>query len=492
MSHKKAKQERKSGRQYSGLDRHKQTGRTLTPPWMTIPKMTPASWLNERLPEMVWVALLVTHLDRRAALEVIREVATYVGGLPPHLRPRSITHSALGEASPEVVNGIVSIIARDLSNRLFLKSLLLYRDLPARSAWVKYIGEPSEEIDWTPLVIAVGRTLNHQSQEATDCRWAKVLLRIASDKLRLATQEGVREITEYPDFGDQRKVRPTIRATEIAFAGPGGDELKTSWPEQFWDQCLMETPCTLLREEVMGPVTPGVPKETVEDLYAGLVRHALASQTTSEIDAKHDTVFGMGLFCVNLLRELLIPGNERSALGRMALRTILECLVTLAYLVEKNDPSLWLSNRVYGAGQAKLSFLKLDDGESLPSYVSLETLESLANEDQWQEFLSIDLGHWDKSNLRKMSETAGVKNLYDMYYPWPSAFVHGHWGAVRDTVLTTCLNPLHRLHRVPGPNPRPQNGVVNDACVLLDKIMALVDRCYPSFPLRVSRAPGSP
>lgn len=439
---------------------------------------------------MAWAALLVTHLERQSALDVIREVAMYISRLPANLRPSTLTHSALATANPEVANDIIAIIAKDLTNRLFLKSLLAFRDLPARSIWLEQLGEPNEEIDWAPLAFAVGRTLHHQSQEATDCRWAKVLARLASDKLKLATQEAVREISEYPTFGDQRKVRPTIRATEIAFAGPGGDELKTAWPKLFWDQCLAETPCTLIQENPPRVVTRGISEAAVGELYAGLIRHAFVTQATSEIDAKHDTVFGVSLYCVNLLRELLLPGTGRSALGRMALRTMLECFVTLTYLVAKNDPALWTSNRVYGAGQAKLSFLKLDECESPPGYVSLETLEALANEDQWQEFLSIDLGHWDKSNLRKMSETAGVKDVYDMFYPWPSAYVHGQWGAVRDTVFTTCLNPLHRLHRVPRASARQQNEVVSDACLLLDKMMVVVDKCYPSFRIRVSPDAG--
>lgn len=241
------------------------------------------------------------------------------------------------------------------------------------------------------------------------------------------------------------------------------------------------------------PPSTGISLDSLDHLHIALCKHALVTQTTSGVDAKHDAVFGTALFCLNLLRELITCG-VRSTLGRMALRTILESQITLAYLIKKNDPSLWLSHRVYGAGQAKLSFLKLDGDEALPEYVSLETLRALANEDQWQEFLNIDLGHWDKTNLRKMSEVADLKDMYDRYYPWPSAFVHGHWGAVRDTVFTTCLNPLHRLHRVPRLNARIQNEVLTDASTLIDQVLTLVNQCYPSFSMRLRdmlNLPGS-
>jgi len=169
----------------------------------------------------------------------------------------------------------------------------------------------------------------------------------------------------------------------------------------------------------------------------------------------------------------------------MAFRCVLECYVTLAYLIKRGDQTLWQSYRVYGAGQAKLSFLKFTQNEELPTYVSVQTLELLANEDRWQEYLKIDLGHWDKSNLRQMSEVAGVKSEYDVFYSWPSAYAHGQWGAVRDSVLATCLNPLHRLHRIPRTSARTLDDVVPDVCLLVDKILDLVDFVYPSFVMRV-------
>jgi len=182
----------------------------------------------------------------------------------------------------------------------------------------------------------------------------------------------------------------------------------------------------------------------------------------------------------------LVPGAGNSIMARMALRTVLECYITLTYLLERDEPDLWQSYRVYGAGQAKLSYLKLVQKDDGPGYISPATLEALANEDQWQEYLKIDLGHWDNSNLRQMSETAGVKADYDSFYSWPSAYAHGHWGPVRDSVLAVCVNPLHRLHRIARPTARMLNDVLPDVCVIFDKILRLVDRAYPRFSKTIS------
>ena len=240
--------------------------------------------------------------------------------------------------------------------------------------------------------------------------------------------------------------------------------------DKFWDECLVKTPCVPSNSTfIEADISAGTTEERLEEVSDFLVKHTHNTQTTSGVDAQQDTVFGMGLYCLGLLRELLRVGSCHSISARTTLRTIAECYITLAYLAKKDDAELWQSYRVYGAGQAKLAFLKLDESVNEPSYVDVQTLEQLAKEDLWQEFLNIDLGHWDNTNLRKMSMEAGVKDVYDQFYDWTSTFAHGHWGAIRDTVFETCINPLHRLHRIPRQSARTLPDVVPDACQLVDK-----------------------
>lgn len=491
MSHKQAKKERKKNA-FSTLAQHSQAGRTLVPPMLNYTRMALQSWVNDRLPDMLWAALLVTN-DREVALNVFRELAKYVierQKLGP-VTFEGITHSAIAAYPEHIQRELVGIIAEPDQSKVALGSLLYFGNLPAKEAWMSVLGTPVGEMDWAPLMVAVARTLDHQSQEATDCRWAKVLFRLAAGRWHPATQEGAREILDYPNCGDLRKVRPTIRANEVGFAGLS--DVTSDWPAAFWDSCLKETSCQppSLGSEDIPLAETGTTSQRVDEVYEKLVAHCMASQSTSAVDAKHDAVFGTSLYCLSLVRELLRPGAGNSVMARMALRTVLECYVTLAYLIKQNDPAMWLSYRVYGAGQAKLSFLKFAENDQSPSYVSVQTLQALANEDQWQEYLKIDLGHWDKSNLRKMSETAGVKADYDSFYSWPSAYAHGHWGAVRDSILTTCMNPLHRLHRIPRPSVRMLDDVLPDACSLCDKILGIVNAAYPSFSDSLSGGAGA-
>jgi hypothetical protein len=140
---------------------------------------------------------------------------------------------------------------------------------------------------------------------------------------------------------------------------------------------------------------------------------------------------------------------------------------------------------VYGAGQMKLTTLKLDESDEHPFSIPRSLVDELANEDVWQEFLDIDLGHWAGANLRALSIEAGMKEDYDQYYAWTSSFAHGHWGSIRATEFDVCANPLHRLHRIPRVEPRVQLDVVGDAVSICNKILSLLDRAYPSFDHRL-------
>jgi hypothetical protein len=105
----------------------------------------------------------------------------------------------------------------------------------------------------------------------------------------------------------------------------------------------------------------------------------------------------------------------------------------------------------------------------------------------WQEYLSIDLGHWTNSNLRNLATDAGVKDVYDKFYSWTSVFAHGHWAAIRAVAFDTCGNPLHRLHRIPREDARRMPDVVPDATELGDRVLELLSRAYPTFGGRLQR-----
>ena len=489
---KKRKRKKKQQKNYSTIQDHKHQGKKLIPIWRQIPNFQTVSWMNDRLPDMLWAILLVKLLPREHALNVFQSVVKYIDSLPKGEKFGDITHTGLSKLPSEQLDDVLSIITLGQEQKQALAPLLLLDELPAKEAWTKVLDIDGTNTEWEPLMIAVAHALGHQSQESTDCRWLRVFCAMVAYELPAPPdKETLDGINFYPNVGDLRAIRPSIRAFENGLTTEekltGADIERLAWADKFWDECLVKTSCVASNSNFIEvDISTGTTEERLEEVWDLLVKHTHNTQMTSGIDAQHDTVFGMGLYCLGLLSELLRVGTCHSISARTTLRTIAECYITLAYLAKKNDAELWQSYRVYGAGQAKLAFLKLDESADEPSYVDVQTLEQLANEDMWQEFLNIDLGHWDNTNLRKMSIDADVKDVYDQFYDWTSTFAHGHWGAIRDTVFETCRNPLHRLHRIPRQSTRALPEVVPDACQLVDKILEVISQLYPDFPHRVT------
>src|SRR6266404_3454060 len=86
---------KKGGKSYSGIDAHKRQKKVLVPPLMAIPGVALQSWMNDRLPEMLWSALLISRLGRTRSLECFRRVAALVPNLPMEKRTVQPTLSGL-------------------------------------------------------------------------------------------------------------------------------------------------------------------------------------------------------------------------------------------------------------------------------------------------------------------------------------------------------------------------------------------------------------
>jgi hypothetical protein len=240
-----------------------------------------------------------------------------------------------------------------------LRPILLFDDLPAKAEWAKSINQKPTAEDWDVVKTAVRQILDHQSQEATDCRWLRVLFQVLSGKFHFPTREHVREILEYPTFGLQEKVRPTIRSLEGMLDQVSNST--SSWPECFWKQCLRDTPCEARHTmETNWSAHVATTRRRIREVREALKRHERLCLKTTDVDARHDSTFGFGAYALAILQELVSMGNGIAILGRIGLRTLFEVYATLLHLRLRDDPALWMAYRRYGSGQAKLAFLKLD------------------------------------------------------------------------------------------------------------------------------------
>ncbi len=470
----------KSGKNRTPLLDHKKIGSELQSTFAQFgDRMTFSSWSNERLPEMLWAAIIRVISDQDYAISEFRRVISFVSEHADKDKMSDLSLTAISELDEKTRNEFLDYLLSNPITASALTILKLFKELPARESWLKFLPHTEPDIDL--LMVAVGICLPHQSQEATDCRWLKVMLRVVSGKFN-APREMVEPWINYPYEGEMRSIRPSIRSCEMAFNPM--EEKDLTWANNFWAEAWDNTPCLeLVPESVTPEVEQCCSVEEISKLRQHLEEHWMKTHSTTEIDAKHDGFFGIAFYSLTILSEMASSSLSTGVLARLGLRTILEIHINLRFLSIKNDDKLWAKWRTYGAGQAKLNAQKFDELVEPPKFINTETLESIAGEDLWEEFINIELGSWSGADLRKLSEKAKLKASYDKYYSWSSTYSHGTWGAIREVCFNTCGNPLHRLHRYPKESTLPNT--LHDACILVNEILNDLSEAYPSFDLRL-------
>ncbi len=475
------------------LGGHNRDGKYLHPPFKKLENMVFSSWKDHRMPDMLWAVLAIGNWERSRALSFFRYIASFIENNPEY---SDITLTGIGKLSPEKrLKFIEHILRWSPDVRELLQTMLIFPKLPGREEWQRAIGEPNLDKAGEIIATAVKEVLWHQSEKATDCRWIKFICLIHSGKIKFSSSiEGINEtlkgVFEYPDYGDIAHVRGFVRSGEIGFSGK--EQTDISWPNHFWEECYKKTACIPESAEVKFPHSPEewdkrrehYSKETAR-VRKSLITHYFDSLKTTAIDSRFETVFGLVLYSQTLLDEIAIFRLNFSVAGRLTLRSIVESYITLAYLLQKDDEAIWNAYREYGSGQAKLVHLKLKELTSVPSSIDAEMMDRIANEDKWQEFTSINIGHWDDSNLRKLAEDVGLKEVYDQYYNWSSGYIHANWAAIRETTYQSCLNPLHRLHRIPAFALPTLPDVLKDGVEISNKMIDLLAKFYPTYSDRV-------
>ena len=129
-------------------------------------------------------------------------------------------------------------------------------------------------------------------------------------------------------------LEPMEVGTEKGEHVPGFD------PEAIWNELFQKTDC-------MFGSYPGPPAEDrkylvneLTSIMDQLMEHFLASISTTNVDARMDASFGIVLYTLTLTYELAHSPGRIFASGRILLRTIAECLITLAYLKVNDNATL--------------------------------------------------------------------------------------------------------------------------------------------------------
>ena len=194
-------------------------------------------------------------------------------------------------------------------------------------------------------------------------------------------------------------------------------------------------------------------------------------------------LLGIATYSFKRIKEVSDHKLSNTIVGRSSVRVLIENYIMIKYLI-KNEPSredIWNEFQEYGIGQFKLIVER--SREQTPvrenSHVDYKYLEILVRGFKNEMFLDMDTRYFDNKNIRDKAKIVDENQLYGLYYDYDSAFEHGLWGAIRESSLLNCNNPLHRYHCIPDINDEQNlKSVWPDCVMVMNKTINVFDEIY--------------
>jgi Family of unknown function (DUF5677) len=427
---------------------HRKQGRIITPLNDSFgEKLILGSWSKERMPEYLWLGLILIEYGREEGFKKIEAIRKSISIQIPTLLELKFSQ-ILGLFRDE------QIILGQIEPCVLSPLTVLYRAKDYTEFNEAFnIPEIYFEARVTQLSNAIEIYSPHQSNEATDLRFWALIPHLFSGRISLSNNvpDAVEAFTNYPytshDDEKMKMYRPIIRSMEGVF---DLDENNKDFTSKFWNDIGIITKCDLIiikHSENEFDCQP-----FIEQCHKILQYVASYYKAELLLDDKFDVILGSINYALKVFCEVHENKLGNGILGRHAVRTIIEILIILKYLLKReiNHPKIWSEYKLYGISKYKLVLLKARENELAESAHFVPILvDMLVNEIKWEEFIDVDLKYFDKQGIREKSIEAGEKYLFDLFYDYDSSFAHGLWGAIRESSMLKCNNASHQYHTVP-------------------------------------------
>ncbi len=467
----------------STLEQHKVKKGVIQPPLNTLPNVNSTYWHKDRLPEYLWLGLiLIAYEDRTEGIETVGRILKGIAEINKELiRPRFSDIFSLDDALQEDIYLLIC----DIVNYEILSPLtIIYRD-GDYNIFNKYFYDEKQTVRdrLQTLSDAIKIYYDHQSYEATDLRFCVLSLTIFQGKMRITSaMEHIKDtLMNYPYTSHNDKVmrsyRPMIRSLEISdmMISPNRDFL-----DNFWREVSMKIECEPIAFKCYASEIDY--KDILNRFEKVLQYISIMNKEKCIFEEKYDVIIGSTSYILKIFNEIVSSNLCNGILGRNALRTIIEVYITIKYLlkVESEEPNIWEMYKMYGIGKYKLPLLKeREEKVSSSPHFFTENIDALINEDQFEEFLDVDTRYFDKKSIKSKFEEVDEYDLYHLSYEYDTNFVHGFWGAVRESSMYKCQKASHQYHLVPDTNydlnlPDVKEDMIN----ILEKLMIIICDIY--------------
>lgn len=441
-------------------------------------KLQENPWFQNRLPEYLWLGLILNHYGRDEGLKKCSRIFKQLYNKSDLIKlPKlSMILNLSDEIQDDLYNHIKSII--DIQVLSPLTIVLTFSEYPVFSS--QFCSSLSIEDRLKAIDNVMSKTHSHQSELSTDIRFLVVAYLFNTDRLHV-TRETAELIVQYQNRSHEdeimRMIRPTIRACEVGIP----DNINSHYLNIFWEGLSRMNKCELYFIEYKDNHEGS--EEYIRSIKEKLSYYTNMFSTTRPLDNKMLVIIGTATYAYKRILEVVEHDLYHSISGRSIVRVIIESYIILRYLLlkESEHSDIWTEYQYYGIGQYKLIVERFRElGIDLSdSHVDYNYIDILVGEYKNKEFIDMDTSYFDKANVREKAIAVGEKQLFGLYYDYDSAFEHGLWGAIRESSLLKCDEVSHQYHCVPDiENEQEMKDVWNDCKMAMDKIMSVVQDLY--------------
>ena len=466
----------------SKLENHKIKKGIAIAPLNQLP-ISKCSWSQDRLPEYLWLGLILMNFPRTRGLKILYDILKEISDQVHDLVTPKL--SLLFALSEKQQNTIYQIICKFVDKKILTPLTAIYRDEKHETFNRYFYIKELKIVDrLKQLSQAIKLYDNHYSNEATDLRFCILMLLILKKNIIFNPQlsDTIESIINYSHTSHEsekmRQYRSLIRVMEL---GISGETTETTFITHFWKEISMKTTCE--------PVWVKYEEEKLDNYLINIdkcitcLNYLINSYKEKLIfDHKFDVIVGSATYIFKIFNEIIIHKLGHSVIGRNALRTAIEVYIMLRFLIkqEKDNPDIWEKYKRYGIGKYKDVYLKNNESNEIDKTIhyNVDVLHFILNEDQWEEFVNIEYKYFE-GNIKDKFKDVGEEQLYSAFYDYNTNFIHGFWGAIRESCMCKCQNAAHQYHLIPDTNFETNlTSIYGSINIITDKVFDTLSEIY--------------
>lgn len=477
---------------------HKKKGKVYIPPFIALfnEKMFFIKWIDDLLPEIVWIALLLDQTSTKQGIEIALKCAQETNRI---ISPQYAHSYALISDYQEIeqdkaieirealrVANILNILQSSL-----IPLVTLYSDCPLKilfdeRARERYKIDVDEGIN--NLKRIVRGCFDRRSKQATIAQATMVYIMGMTGKISFSKDIDIgnlNDILTYPDTDESQKMASFVRSIVNSNVMPESDK-SGEWCKYFWRHGYEVSLCEFPKINIdqSSRLTEQMFKELMElgfiykdELFQEIKDKWYSSKIDLSQPNKSEILGGLIARQGRLTSSIATDYNLWSMdLGRIVLRCMVDTHITLAWLTKNGGEREYKQFVTYGLGQEKLFIEHLssymDESNEIMGYTRdhVEYYRDWVNSQIMTDVLPVNVGSWIKKTTREMAQESDCMQIYNLSYTPMSSVIHGMWNTIAKVNLNFCINPLHRFHRLPSLEEPPiYFNLIQHAAEVMDK-----------------------